>query len=126
MCIRDRKADDEELYHNKRAEVWFACSKMFQEGEIALSTNRWMGEDDWRCLVNELCIVLYEFRGKRILVESKDDIKKPDRLGHSPNRADTAVMGWYAYPRIARRKQKIKKKPSEYNKRMRRQSAWAS
>ena len=121
-----QKADDEELYHNKRAEVWFACSKMFQEGEIALSTNRWMGEDDWRCLVNELCIVLYEFRGKRILVESKDDIKKPDRLGHSPNRADTAVMGWYAYPRIARRKQKIKKKPSEYNKRMRRQSAWAS
>lgn len=99
-------ADDKETYFNLRAEMWMTVSRMFADGEIFLSTTVWMSEDDWRILVNQLCAVLYDFRGKKIIVESKEDLKKPDRLGCSPDRADTAIMAWYIYKRIKRRKTK--------------------
>jgi hypothetical protein len=39
-------------------------------------------------------VPLYEFRNTKLLIESKEDIKK--RLGHSPDRADAYVMGLWA------------------------------
>ena len=72
---------------------------MFSEGEICMDTGRTMVEDDWRLLSSQLQSPTYDFRGTRILVESKKDIKA--RLGQSPDRADCAVMGWFKYPHIA-------------------------
>ena len=45
-------------------------------------------------LTGQLCTPCYEFRNGKILIESKDSIKK--RLGKSPDRADAYVNGLYA------------------------------
>lgn len=55
--------------------------------------------DDPRILA-ELTAVRYKMRGTDILVESKEDLKKADRLGRSPDRADAIVMAWAMGQRV--------------------------
>ena len=42
----------------------------------------------------ELTTVRWKLVPNGIQVESKDEIKKPDRLGRSPDRADAVIMAW--------------------------------
>ncbi len=51
-------------------------------------------------LENQLCQPRYKFRNGKTLVESKDDLKKPDRLNESPNDADCFVIGNWAWDKI--------------------------
>jgi hypothetical protein len=46
-----------------------------------------------RRLAAELTAATWSLRGDKILVESKDDIRK--RLGVSPDRADAVMLAWH-------------------------------
>lgn len=88
-----KKASDVKRYYNLRAEMWTTGGERFAEGDVALSHND-------PVLRGQLCTPTYKFRNGRILIESKDDIKK--RLGRSPDRADTYIMGLYALALLVR------------------------
>jgi phage terminase large subunit len=77
-----------ERYYNLRAQMWDEVARQFSDGAIALAS------DDFR-LHNQLCTPCYKFKGGKMAVEEKDEIKK--RLNCSPDRADAYVQGaWYS------------------------------
>lgn len=81
----------DEQYYNRRAEIWDVVAKMFSDGKVILRSD---GKEDIQ-LESQLCVPTYTFRNGKLLIESKEEIKK--RLGHSPDRADAYVMGlWTA------------------------------
>ena len=96
-------ARDKAKYANTRAEMWFTAAAMLEEGDIALSADQWMDDDDYRMLVAELCAPTYGFAGQKLKLVKKEETKK--LLGRSPDRGDTAVMGWYSLPRVPKLKQ---------------------
>jgi hypothetical protein len=81
------KSEEPEKYYNKRAEVWCKAGDVFADGDVMFRSKD-------HVLKGQLCTPRYEFRNGKILIESKDSIKK--RLGKSPDRADAYVNGLYA------------------------------
>lgn len=94
-----------EKYYNVRAEAWSEAAKILQRGTFddvthcpVCITNK-DGESSMdEKTRSQLCTPEYKFRGGKILVEAKADIK--DRLGKSPDRADAYVMALWAWRRI--------------------------
>lgn len=82
------KSSDPDVYYNLRAEAWSLAGRLMSEGRLA--TN---GSIDLK-LKNQLLMPRYSYRNGKTLVEPKESIKK--RLGSSPDRADTYVMGLWA------------------------------
>ena len=80
-------ADNPHRYFNRRAEAWCTVGDMFAAGDVMFRS-----KDIY--LRGQLCSPRYEFRNGKILIESKDSIKK--RLGNSPDKADAYVNGLYA------------------------------
>lgn len=81
-----------ERYRNLRAEIWDTGAQKFYNGQASIP------KDDK--LIEQLLAPKYktiESNGK-LLIESKEDIKK--RLGCSPDRADTYMMGLWAVDRV--------------------------
>jgi phage terminase large subunit len=88
-----------EKYYNLRAEMWDTAAQALQRGDVDwTSLAGWMSPADLNLLLGQLCTPKYDFRAGRVLIEAKEDIKA--RLGRSPDRGDTAVMGLYILPRI--------------------------
>jgi len=81
------KADNPYRYYNRRAEAWCTAGDMFAAGDVMFRSKDIQ-------LKGQLCSPRYEFRNGKILIESKDSIKK--RLGKSPDKADAYVNGLYA------------------------------
>lgn len=80
------KANDESFY-NKRAEIWWDMTQWCKSGgKLPTSAPE---------IVRELCETTYAYKGSRILLEDKDQIKA--RLGWSPNIAD-ALATTFAIP----------------------------
>ena len=77
------------LFANKRAELYWKLRGMFERGEIYL-----MPDDNGKPpedLMAELSALQYEFRGNKIFIEEKKEMKK--RLdGKSPDRADSLML----------------------------------
>jgi hypothetical protein len=73
-------------YANKRAEIWFEMAEWVKNGGALPSVPG---------LVAELTTPTYTFKGDKLLVEAKDQIKK--RLGRSPDYAD-ALAVTFAFP----------------------------
>jgi len=73
-------------YFNKRAEIWFEGTQWVKEGG-ALPNNPE--------IVAEMTVPTYTFKGDKLIVEDKDQIKL--RLGRSPNYAD-ALFTTFAQP----------------------------
>jgi len=80
-------ADNAYRYFNRRAEAWCTAGDMFAGGDV-------MFRPKDIHLKGQLCTPRYDFRNGKILIESKDSIKK--RLGKSPDRADAYINGLYA------------------------------
>ena len=80
------KPTDDVHYYNLRAEIYDTAAQMLQEGDVDLSWND-------EVLRSQLCTPTYLFRGSKMLVEPKEDIKK--RLLRSPDRGDCYTMGLY-------------------------------
>lgn len=45
-------------------------------------------------LFSDLTSVRWKLTGRGIQIESKEDLKKPERLGRSPDRGDAVIMAW--------------------------------
>lgn len=79
------KADDPK-YYNKRAEIWFLMCEAIKSGTTLPPVPE---------IVAELTTPTYSFKGDKLLIEDKDQVKL--RLGRSPNYAD-ALATTYAQP----------------------------
>jgi hypothetical protein len=80
---------DVELFNNLRSQMWWTLRDDLQHGRIALV-------DDEE-LFNDLTSVTWKTHAGKIVIESKEDIKK--RLGHSPNKGDAVVYWNWVRPR---------------------------
>ena len=81
------RSSDPERYHNLRAELWYNFRELLDpyKEPIALPPDNE--------LLSELASVKYKVDARgAIQIESKEDMKK--RLGHSPDRADAAVLAF--------------------------------
>jgi hypothetical protein len=82
----------EPLCYNKRAEFWWVARDQFREGMVSIP--------DDPILIEELSQVGYELTPRGYKIESKDELKKADRLGRSPNRADCLIYGLWGLTKI--------------------------
>ncbi len=80
-------------YANKRAEILFLLAEWVKNGG-ALPTKDATGRSIKAELLAELTTPTYSFKGDRLLVEPKEEIKK--RLGRSPDLADALALTFTA------------------------------
>jgi hypothetical protein len=73
-------------YYNKRAEIWFEMCEAIKNGMCLPNVPE---------IVGELTTPTYTFKGDKLLIEEKDQVKL--RLGRSPNYAD-ALATTFAQP----------------------------
>ncbi|HVB24105.1 MAG TPA: LAGLIDADG family homing endonuclease [Ktedonobacteraceae bacterium] len=77
------------VFANKRAELYWKLMEMFESDDVYL-----MPDEDGKLpeeLMDELSCIQYFFRGNKIFIEEKKEMKK--RLhGKSPDRADSVMM----------------------------------
>lgn len=83
-----KSGSDKSKYYNLRSEMWWDAGEQFARGDIKLSRR-----DDDAELRRQLTAPTYEIRNGKIKIEEKGKIK--ERLGRSPDRADTYIMGLY-------------------------------
>jgi hypothetical protein len=77
------EAEDKEHYQNLRAEMWDYAAKQAALGMLSIPDDKY--------LIEELAEVKYFYNAKgKYQIEPKEDIK--ERLGRSPNRADSFVQ----------------------------------
>ena len=84
--VFSRKEGVPKAFYNLRAQLYWEAAEMIKLRQVAVP------ENDVE-LHGELCAIKYFRRGGKIYIESKDEIKKPKRLGKSPDRADSFVIG---------------------------------
>lgn len=78
-CNNAEKAIDSENFLNARAENYWHLRTLFKDEEIDIENNKF--------LIQELTSIKYKYHSSgRIMVESKEDIRK--RIGRSPDYAD--------------------------------------
>jgi len=82
----DKIKEKEHKYFNTRSEMWWEATEIIKDKKFVLPNDE--------KLINQLCGVKYTIKNGRILIESKEDIKK--RLGESPDRADALIQGIWA------------------------------
>ena len=95
------KATIKEVFGNLRAEAWDKAAKMLSTGMLDKDHNMIMvTKNMYERLETQLCYPRYKFRNGKTLVESKEDLKKPDRLGQSPDDADCYIIALWAWDKI--------------------------
>jgi len=92
------KSTDPDKYYNMRAEAWDIAAKGLCDGVLPKSNCLLVCRNMYQLLESQLCTPTYKFRGTKMLIEAKEDIKK--RLGRSPDHADTYVIALWAWGRI--------------------------
>lgn len=83
-------AHDEEMYKNKRSELWFDIRDRIREKNLDMSR---IPQEMRRSLQKELSTPMYKIQGGKKVVEDKADTKK--RLGASPDLADGFNLCFY-------------------------------
>lgn len=82
-------ADDPSKYVNLRAQMWW------EVGRELSRTGGWDLTEIDEATMNELTAPRYRLdKAGRIVVESKDELRKPDRLGRSTDDADALLMSF--------------------------------
>lgn len=86
------KAAEELRYPNRRSELWFTTAEMAADFQLDFSR---LLPDSIALIKRQLLAVKYKMDGRmRRVVESKDDLKKPKRLGRSPDDADALNLAF--------------------------------
>jgi len=101
-------------FYNKRAEIWWLMAEWVKHG------GQLPDEPD---LVGELTTPQYSFKGDKILIESKDQVK--DRLGRSPDMADGLAVT-FAFPVAPKSMSGGSQSHGGRYQRRQRRSAWAA
>lgn len=86
--IGNEASPDKVKWYNFRAAMYDTVSQAINRGLIAIPPEEAQGEKT-EGLFDEFRSILYEYRGSRLLLESKDQIKR--RGGHSPDVLDAIV-----------------------------------
>ncbi len=89
--IQEGVADE---FYNRRAEAMDYASEEFENGSCSIPNDR--------LLMEELSEIKYTHKHGKVICEDKEEIKK--RLGRSPNRADTYIMGLWALRTLSKKK----------------------
>lgn len=88
-------------FDNLRSQVWWEAREKLRLGQFSLFMTDRKGAEiqlDPR-LIQDLTTIRYEITGDKVIeVESKDDLKKPDRLGRSPDDGDGFVTALFDFP----------------------------
>lgn len=93
-----KNAQGKQIYGNLRAEAWSTTAKVMSSGILDDESNTLaVCNNMYQQLETELCAPHYKFSKTKILVEEKDKIKDPKRLGKSPDHADCYVIGTWAW-----------------------------
>ena len=87
----ERTADKQLEFRNKRAEAHWRFREALDPDQVGGS--KIMLPPDPQLLA-DLTSVRWFMSSGGIQIESKEDIKKPDRLGRSPDKGDAVVMAW--------------------------------
>jgi len=88
-----------EKFYNVRAEAWHKAATILSDGVFDRVRNIPVVCKNMDTKTRgQLCVPNYDYRGGKILIESKKQVK--DRLGCSPDRADTYVIGLWAWDKI--------------------------
>ncbi|MGD8942614.1 MAG: hypothetical protein PVI38_05165 [Desulfobacterales bacterium] len=82
---------DKERFANKRAELFWQLRELFEKGEIDLSQ---LDRKTCEQLQHQITSIRYKFARGKLLVESKEDMKK--RGLPSPDMADALVLSYAA------------------------------
>ncbi len=82
-------------YYNLRAEAWDTAARCLCDGVMPESNCLLACRNMYTLLESQLCAPCYKFRGMKLLVEAKEDIKK--RIGRSPDHGDAYVIGLWAW-----------------------------
>ena len=103
-----------ERYTNRVSEIWYSGREYLQSGQI---------RGIYPALAVELCARQYETRGRgKVCVESKKDMK--DRIGKSPDRADSALLVLALCRARLGMASKLRTKPTEHQNGPRRVSPY--
>ena len=93
------QSDYPEKFYNVRAEAWHTAATILCDGLFDQVTNTPVVCSSMDSKTEgQLCTPTYEYRGGKILIESKKKIKA--RLGNSPDRGDTYVIALWAWRKI--------------------------
>lgn len=87
------RARDEMGYPNVRSELWFNTQELARAGMLSIAV---LDDDTRRKLKQQALSVRWkvDHAGRRV-VETKDDLKKADRLGRSPDDMDSFNLAYY-------------------------------
>lgn len=91
-----------EVYGNLRAEAWCNAAKILGTGILSTEHNMILVTSNmYQELETQLCYPRYKFGNNgKTLIESKADLKKPERMGRSPDDADCYVIALWAWDKI--------------------------
>lgn len=93
-----KNAQGKPIYGNLRAEAWSKTAQVLSSGILDIESNTLVVcKNMYQQLQTELCTPHYKFKNTRIMVEKKEDIKSPKRLGKSPDHGDNYVIGTWAW-----------------------------
>lgn len=122
--IHQEKSSEPERYYNVRAEMYDNGSQMFAAHEVQLQKPPPEYMDDYLLLRNQLCVTRYKFRGGKLLVTPKDEIKA--ELGRSNDWDNTYIMGLYGLKWARRPEEETKEQESDkYARKPKKASVWA-
>jgi len=99
-------AENKRKYYNLRAQMWWEAGERFANQDIKLTYND-------KELKRQLTAPTYEIKNGKIKIEEKDKIKA--RLGRSPDRADTYVMGLHTLKHAVLREVNIRGQMNDIN-----------
>jgi hypothetical protein len=108
------RAEENQLgFVNKRAEVTWRFREALNPDKAAGSEKIALPPDPE--LFADLTALRWKLTSSGIQIESKEDLKKPERLGRSPDKGDAVIMAWSEGQRaIIRQRKRTERREREY------------
>lgn len=90
-------------FKNLRAQAWWYAYNEIKDGHVAYPQDA--------KLRKQLCTPHYQMRNGVLIMEKKEELKKPTRLGCSPDRADAWIMGLYGTQNVGAGSEGVERNP---------------
>jgi hypothetical protein len=87
----ERTKDNQLAFYNKRSEVTWRFREALDPDQDGGSPISFPPDPQ---ITAELTAMRWKLTARGILIESKDELKKPERLGRSPDKGDAIIIAW--------------------------------